>query len=186
MPQACVFHLFSFVIFFLFQNGSYDRSTLCCDFKLHFLLASLQPDRWGSSPPPSFRISSLGVCNIEFGYFGQPPFGLGKGKCELFMDGKDWRKKKGIQIFQKKKNSGAHSRHGCPKYLKYIKYLIPQKTQYLILEVLDTLFFFLVLFYLFSLCQVLFLQKKRQVLDQVQKKWVLDQVLERFFSKTST
>ena len=60
--------------------------------------------------------------------------------------------------------------HGCPKYLKYIKYLIPQKIQYLILQVLDTLFFFLVLFYLFSLCQVLFSQKKRQVLDQVQKK----------------
>ena len=63
-----------------------------------------------------------------------------------------------------------NNNHGCPKYLKYIKYLIPQKIQYLILQVLDTLFFFLVLFYLFSLCQVLFSQKKRQVLDQVQKK----------------
>ena len=68
------------------------------------------------------------------------------------------------------KSESLDKTHGCPKYLKYIKYLIPQKTQYLILEVLDTLFFFLVLFYLVSLCQVLFPQKKRQVLDQVQKK----------------
>ena len=47
--------------------------------------------------------------------------------------------------------------HGCPKYLKYIKYLIPQKTQYLILEVLDTLFFFSRTFLLvFSLSSTFF------------------------------
>ena len=55
-----------------------------------------------------------------------------------------------------------HKCHGCPKYLKYIKDVIPQKTQYLILEILDTLFFFLALFYVFSLCQVPFSQKKKK------------------------
>ena len=123
---------------------------------------STNPARMG----PGGMVVGHVACTV-WGFSGSPRRGDRNGAK------KRWR-------FAGKKNSTpptdtlfpiiCQKRHGCPKYLKYIKYLIPQKTQYLILQVLDTLFFFLVLFYLFSLCQVLFSQKKRQVLDQVQKK----------------